>query len=441
MVKNACVTVKAQSHRLKDSQIFMVWRDLLLANYILGTPTLTGVKEVAYVSTFPPRKCGIATFTADLVNSVGQLGKLRNQKVISIDGRRLSKPTFGGFEHKIGRDFAEDYVLMANFLNHSSVNVVNIQHEFGIFGGESGEYICHFLDRIKRPVATTLHTVLPNFENKAKEVFHDVVAKSTAIVVLNETTRGLLCSYGVPSNKVKLIPHGCPDLPLVASSKVKPKLGLKNKVVLSTFGLLGRGKGIEHVIEALPKIVKKEPRLVYYVLGVTHPQVKKVEGEQYRNSLLRKAKNLGLRNHVRFLNRFLSKTELYTYLQATDVYITPYLSPNQVSSGTLSYALAAGKAVVSTPYLHAKEALGEGRGLFCRFNDSESIAEQVTTVIENPILRRSLEKKAYHYSRKFTWPHVAQKYLELFDELTMHSEAKCHTASPIKNRLPQSVYR
>ncbi|MCL5877859.1 MAG: glycosyltransferase family 4 protein [Candidatus Bathyarchaeota archaeon] len=419
----------------------MIWRDLLLANYSLGTPTLASVKEVAYVSTFPPRKCGIATFTADLVNSMGQLNKLRNQKVISIDGRRLFKPTFEGFEHKIGRDFAEDYVLMANFLNNSLVNVVNIQHEFGIFGGESGEYICQFLDRIKRPVATTLHTVLPNFENKAKEVFHKVVEKSSAIVVLNETTRSLLSSYGVPSKKVKLIPHGCPDLSLVASSKVKPKLGLKNKVVLSTFGLLGRGKGIEHVIEALPKIVKKEPRLVYYVLGVTHPQVKKAEGEEYRNSLLRKAKNLGLRDHVRFLNRFLSKAELYNYLQATDIYITPYLSPNQVSSGTLSYALAAGKAVVSTPYLHAKEALGEGRGLFCRFNDSESIAEQVSTVIEDRKLRRSLEKKAYLYSRKFTWPLVAKKYLKLFDELTLHSEANCHAASPIKNRLSQSIYR
>ncbi len=412
-----------------------------MANYFLSTPTLASVKEVAYVSTFPPRKCGIATFTADLVTSVGQLNILRNQKVISIDGRRLFKPTFEGFEHKIGRDFAEDYLLMAKFLNQSTVNVVNIQHEFGIFGGESGEYICQFLDRIKRPVATTLHTVLPNFENKAKEVFHNVVEKSSAIVVLNETTRSLLSSYGVPSKKVKLIPHGCPDLPLVASSKVKPKLGLKNKVVLSTFGLLGRGKGIEHVIEALPKIVKKEPKINYYVMVVTHPQVKKAEGEEYRNSLLRKAKNLGLRNHVRFLNRFLSKAELYNYLQATDVYITPYLSPNQVSSGTLSYALAVGKAVVSTPYLHAKEALGEGRGLFCKFNDSDSIAEQVSTIIEDRKLRRLLEKKAYLYSRKFTWPIVAKKYLKLFDELTLHSEANCHSASPIKNRLSQSVYR
>ena len=208
----------------------------------------------------------------------------------------------------------------------------------------------------------------------------------------------------MPSKKVKLIPHGCPDLPLVYSDQVKPVLGLKNRVVLSTFGLLSRGKGIEYVIDALPELVKKEPRLVYYVLGVTHPQVKQHEGEAYRNMLMRKAKELGLRNHVKFLNRFLSKPELFNYLQATDVYITPYLSPNQVSSGTLSYALAAGKAVVSTPYLHAKEALGQGRGVFCEFNDSASIAAKVSEIIENRQLRRSLEQNAYLYSRKFTWP-------------------------------------
>jgi len=403
-------------------------RDLLLAKYVLGSPKLASVKEVAYVSTFPPRKCGIATFTADLVNAINQLNQLRDQRVISIDGRRLFKPTFEGFEHKIGRDFLEDYLLMADFLNQSSVDVVNIQHEFGIFGGEAGEYICGFLDKLNRPVATTLHTVLPNFEDRAKEVFHEVVEKSTAIVVLNQTTRDLVKQYGVPSKKVTIIPHGCPDLPFMPSYKAKPTLGLQNKVVLSTFGLLSKGKGIENVIQALPEIIKKEPNLIYYVLGVTHPQVKKHEGEAYRNSLLKMAKDLGLRNHVRFLNRFLSKQEIYNYLLATDVYITPYLSPNQVSSGTLSYALAAGKAVVSTPYLHAKEALGEGRGVFCKFNDPQSIAEKVTEIIEDQKLRRSLEQKAYFYSRNFTWPIVANKYRALFDQLTAQSEMKVQSA-------------
>jgi glycosyltransferase involved in cell wall biosynthesis len=203
----------------------------------------------------------------------------------------------------------------------------------------------------------------------------------------------------------------------VSSEHIKPVLGLQNKVVLCTFGLLSKGKGIEYVIDALPELVKKEPRLVYYVLGVTHPQVKQHDGEAYRNMLMRRAKNLGLRGHVKFLNRFLSKPELFNYLQATDVYITPYLSPNQVSSGTLSYALSAGKAVVSTPYLHAKEALGHGRGLFCDFQDSNCIAKKVSQIIEDKKLRHSLETNAYLYSRKFTWPLVAKQYLRLFDDL------------------------
>lgn len=394
---------------------------------------MTTVKEVAYVSTFPPRKCGIATFTSDLVNSISQFNMLRDQRVISIDGHRLFKSLNGGRQHRIGRDSREDYALTANFLNHTAINVVNIQHEFGIFGGESGEYICDFLDRVKKPVATTLHTVLPSFENKTKEVFHKIINRSAAIVVLNKTTRSLLKQYGVPQRKVKLIPHGCPDFPLVPSVKVKPILGLQNHVVLCTFGLLSKGKGIEYVIDALPKILKREPRIVYYVLGVTHPQVKNSEGEAYRNMLMKRAKELGLRGHVKFLNRFLSKPELFTYLQATDVYITPYLSRNQVSSGTLSYALAAGKAVVSTPYLHAQEALGGGRGLFCNFNDADSIADQVTEIIDNKLLRKSLEHKAYKYSRKFTWPLVAKKYLKLFDELTKRSrEEWCYAASTYK---------
>lgn len=394
----------------------------MLANYVLGTSTLSNVKEIAYVSTYPPRKCGIATFTADLVSHISQLKALRNQNVISIDGRRLFKPVHEGTEHKIGRDFKEDYLLMADFLNTSAVDVVNVQHEFGIFGGEFGEYICSFMNRLKKPIATTLHTVLPNFDNRTKEVFSQIINNSRVVIVLNETTRSLVSHYGVDSSKIRLIPHGCPDIPLVPSSKVKTTLGLQKRTVMSTFGLLSNGKGIEYVIEALPRIVKKEPKIVYYVLGVTHPKVKSTDGEAYRNLLMRKVKNLGLKDHVKFLNRFLSKPELINYLQATDVYITPYLSPNQVSSGTLSYALGAGKAIVSTPYLHAREALGEGRGLFCRFNDSESIADKVTEIIENRHLRKALEYKAYKYSRKFTWPLVARKYLDLFNELNRQSK-------------------
>jgi glycosyltransferase involved in cell wall biosynthesis len=395
-----------------------------LANYILKTPNRASIKEVAYVSTFPPKKCGIATFTSDLVNSIGHLNQLKNQTIISIHDHSLLKPTYERKEYAVSRDSIEDYVLMADFLNHSNIKVVNIQHEFGIFGGDSGEYICEFMDKLKKPIATTLHTVLPNFEGKTKEVFNRIMQKSAAVVVLNKTASELVQQKGVSPKKIEVIPHGCPDLPMVSSTKVKLMLGLKNKIVLSTFGLLSKGKGIEHVIQALPEIIKREPRIIYNVLGVTHPNVKISEGENYRKTLLKMAKALGVSGHIKFLDRFLSKTEIYQYLQATDVYVTPYPSPNQVSSGTLSYALAAGKAVVSTPYLHAKEALSEGRGLFCKFNDSASIAEKVTEIIENKSLRRSLEKNAYSYSRKFTWPIIAKKYLALFNELTNHLTEK-----------------
>jgi glycosyltransferase involved in cell wall biosynthesis len=395
-----------------------------LANRFLGYPPSDNVEEVAYLSTFPPRKCGIATFTADLVNAINKLKVLQNQIVVSVNGRRLFRSPYEATQHKISRDFEEDYRLTAEFLNRTSIDAVNIQHEFGIFGGEAGEYILDFLRRIRKPVATTLHTVLPHFEGRTRQVFDEILEESSALVVLNETTRNLLSNYGVEDEKVRVIPHGCPDLPLVPSDEVKAALGLKSKVVLSTFGLLSRGKGIEYVIDALPKLLKKEPRIVYYVLGVTHPQVKQNEGEEYRNMLHAKVKKLGLRNNVRFLNRFLSKPELYSYLQATDVYLTPYVSPDQVSSGTLSYALAAGKAVVSTPYLHAKEALGNRRGMFCDFKDSNSIAKKVSELIENSQLRLGIGKRAYQYSRAFSWSNVARKYLELFNDLTLTHEVK-----------------
>ncbi len=388
-----------------------------MAKHVLGNSTLASVKEVAYVSTYPPRKCGIATFTADLVKSTSLLNKLKGQTVIPIDGRHNNASAFGRVQHKIGRDSPEDYEFMAGLLNRSTVDVVNLQHEFGIFGGQNGSYICTFLEKLKKPVSTTLHTVLPNFEEPAKKVFDRIVACSDAVVVMNQTTKGLLKQHGVSNKKLKLIPHGCPDVPLVPSERAKNELGLKNRVVLSTFGLLSRGKGVEYVIEALPQIIKTQPKIVYKVLGVTHPQVRFVEGESYRNLLMRKAKSLGVSAHVKFLNRFLSKHELISYLQATDIYITPYLSPNQVSSGTLSYALGAGKAIISTPYLHAKEALSNGKGVFCDFHDSESIAQRTLAIMENKQLRDSLEHNAYLYSRKFTWPLIAKKYMALYGEL------------------------
>jgi glycosyltransferase involved in cell wall biosynthesis len=232
---------------------------------------------------------------------------------------------------------------------------------------------------------------------------------------MTNTATQILMMYDVPRDKIEIIQHGCPDVPFVDSNKVKPSLfGLKGKIVLSTFGLIGRSKGIEYVIKALPKVVEKQPEIIYLVIGETHPEVRKFEGERYRKYLIKLVDALGLNEHVKFHNRFLLEHELIKYLQATDIYLSPYPEPNQISSGTLVYAMGTGKAIIATPYLHAKEALAKGRGLFCKFRDHKSIADVINQLLEDEELRRSIQKKVYSYSRSFTWPVVANKYAELY---------------------------
>jgi glycosyltransferase involved in cell wall biosynthesis len=232
---------------------------------------------------------------------------------------------------------------------------------------------------------------------------------------MTNTATRILRAYDIPSSKIEIIQHGCPDIPFVESKKVKSSLfGLKGKTLLSTFGLLSRSKGIEYVIKSLPKIVKKYPDIVYLVIGETHPEVRKFEGESYRKELIKQVDDLNLYEHVKFHNRFLRERELIKYLQATDIYVTPSLAPDQISSGTLVYAMGAGKAIVATPYLHAQEVLAEGRGLLCKFRDHKSIANSILQLLEDEKLRRNIQKKVYNYSRDFTWSVVAKRYGELF---------------------------
>lgn len=292
---------------------------------------------------------------------------------------------------------------------------MNLQHEFGLFGGDYGEYINYFLENVNKPVITTLHTVQPDFGQKAQAVLRNIMAKSVSIVTIVHVAIELLQKQGISSKKYDVIPHGCPYIPLVKSDTVKSSLGLKGRFVISTFGLISSGKGIEYAIRALPSVIEKEPRIVYLVIGETHPEVRKNEGERYRKKLMRLVDQLGLEKNVRFHNRFLSKRELTRYLQATDVYVTPYISPNQISSGTLTYALGAGKAVISTPYFHAQEVLAGGRGLFCKFKDSRSIADCLNKLLDDD-LRENIQAKAYKYSRRFVWSNVAKEYVRLFEQ-------------------------
>ncbi len=371
---------------------------------------------VAFIGTYAPRECGIATFTKDLIDSVDALAEFAPARVISVNEIDTIYVYDSRVKQQIRHDFEEDYVQAAEYINSSRVKAVNVQHEFGIYGGDWGEYILSFLKAVNKPVVTTLHTVQPDFEPKARKVLKEITDHSKAIVVMAKVAKEILKGYGVPSKKIHVVQHGCPDIPFLASESVKPSLGLKGRTVLSTFGLISGGKGVEYVIKALPSLVEKHPDILYLIIGETHPEVRKHEGENYRMNLIRLVEELGLRNHVRFHNRFLTKRELIRYLHATDIYITPYIGPNQISSGTLVYALGAGKAVVSTPYLHAKEVLSHGRGLFCEFKNPESIASELKKLLENEKLRREMEKEAYKYSRNFTWPKVGQKYADILKQ-------------------------
>lgn len=371
---------------------------------------------IAFLGTYTPRECGIATFTKDLIDSVDLLGKFAPARVIGVNEIETIYDYDSRVKQQIRQDFEEDYIQAAKYINSSRINAVNLQHEFGIYGGEWGKYIISFLQNVHKPVITTLHTVQPDFEPKARAVLKEITAHSKAIVVMARAAKNLLKEYNVPNKKIKVVQHGCPDIPFLTSDSVKPSLGLNGRTILSTFGLINRGKGVEYAIQALPPLVKKHPNLLYLIIGETHPEVRKNEGETYRMNLIKLVDQLGLQNHVRFHNRFLTKRELIRYLHATDIYITPYIGPNQISSGTLVYALGAGRVVVSTPYIHAKEVLSHGRGLFCEFKNPDSIAEEVKKLLENVKLRRDIEKKVYRYSRGFVWSKVAQKYTDIFKQ-------------------------
>jgi glycosyltransferase involved in cell wall biosynthesis len=372
-------------------------------------------KKIAYVSSYPPRECGIATFTKNLVVASNKLDIFRKPQVVAINEKEAIYNYDRLVKWQIRRDFQKDYVEAARYINSSKVDLVNVQHEFGLFGGQWGEHINCFLEKLQKPVVSTLHTISPSFEPTAQNVLKQIAKHSSKIVTMTNIATKLLMTYDVPRSKIEIIQHGCPNVPFVDSNNVKPSLfGLKGKLVLSTFGLISRGKGIEYVIKALPEVVENYPEIIYLIIGETHPEVRKFEGERYRKKLITLVDDLNLYENVKFHNRFLLERELIKYLQATDIYVTPFLEPNQISSGTLVYAMGTGKAIVSTPYLHAQEALAEGRGLFCKFRDHKSITERIMQLLENEEQRRNIQRTVYSYSRDFTWAEVAKRYSGLF---------------------------
>jgi glycosyltransferase involved in cell wall biosynthesis len=380
----------------------------------------SSAKRIGYFSTYPPRECGIANFTKDLIDAVGDLSNLK-PSIIAINEKGALYDYDRRVKWNIDRDHAEDYVKAAEYVNSSNIQLLVVQHEFGLYGGDCGEYIKLFLDNVNKPVITTLHTVQPNFDKKAIEVLKYIVERSESIIVIAHAAIDMLKQQGIPYKKCIVIPHGCPNIDCTNNKSIKESLGLEDRLVASTFGLISSGKGIEYAIKALPEVIKKEPRIIYLIIGETHPEVRKHEGEKYRNELTKLVSELGLEEHVRFTNRFVTKRELIKFLQATDIYITPYISPNQISSGTLIYALGAGKAVVSTPYYHAQEVLAKDRGVLCRFENSASVAEGISRLLDESF-RSEIQKRAYKYSRRFLWKNVAKKYLNLIKKATENNE-------------------
>lgn len=372
-------------------------------------------KRIAFIGNYLPRQCGIATFTTDLCEAVAATYPDTTCFALPVndtdDG--YAYPPRVRFELVEG-DTAS-YRRAADFLNGNNVDLVCLQHEYGIFGGTAGSHILTLLRELRMPVVTTLHTVLREPDANQRRVMEKLAQRSDRLVVMSQRGVDFLRDiYDVPEDKIDLIPHGIPDVPFVDPSFHKDRFGVEGKLVLLTFGLLASNKGIEYVIEALPAILARYPQVVYLVLGVTHPHVKRHEGEFYRLQLERLARTLGVESNLLFYDRFVSLEELIEFIGAADIYITPYLNPAQITSGTLAYTVGAGKAVISTPYWYAEELLADGRGLLVPFADAPAIARGVLEMLDNESERHAIRKRAYMFGREMTWPKVAAAYMTSF---------------------------
>jgi len=366
---------------------------------------------LVYISTYPPRECGIATFTKDLSLS---MGSLLDSKIIAMNDRKHNYDK--NVIAKISAEKIEDYTKVASIINkNDQVEMVHIQHEFGIFGGEYGEYLITLLNDLKKPVITTFHTVLPDPSLKMKNIVREIIEKSKAIIVMNRHSRDILeKDYGAPSEKVLFIPHGIPNFPLSSGKEEKEKLNLSENIVLSTYGLISEGKGIEYFIQAIASVVKFFPNVKYLILGETHPVVKKREGEKYRNFLKSEVKRLNLSKNVIFYNKYLNSEDIRFFLNATDIYLSPMLDEKQSVSGTISFALGCGKPVISTSTFYAKSVVTEKRGILVGFKDSERISKAILEIINNPLKIKEMGINSYTDSRFMTWPNVALAHYDLY---------------------------
>jgi glycosyltransferase involved in cell wall biosynthesis len=403
--------------------------------------TSDGAMRVAFVGTYGPRRCGIATFTADLARAVA--GDRRVSPVVlavTDPAGQYQYPVEVKFE--IRQNVKADYARAAEFVNFSNVRLVCIQHEYGIFGGDDGGYLLDFVYALRVPAVVTLHTVLKRPSESQAAIVQKMWERCAQLVVMSQIAKDLLAtSYGVSGSKVRIIPHGIPLLDRRADRRLlKAEFGVAGRRLLLTFGLLSRNKGIETVIRALPALVRRFPDAMYIVVGATHPTIVRREGEAYRTQLEREAEKLGVRDHVAFRAQFVADEELHRYLQAADVFISPYLSEAQVTSGALSYAMGAGAAVVSTPYWHAQELLAGGRGRLFPFNDHEALSQTLLELFSSPAELRRTRDAAFALAREMAWPQVGNAYFGLIHG-TVRAAAQEPVALPAAEPLAVSSCR
>ncbi|HEY9152327.1 MAG TPA: glycosyltransferase family 4 protein [Anaerolineales bacterium] len=374
------------------------------------------IKRIAFIGNYLPRQCGIATFTTDLCEAIADEYKGTACIALPVNDIDTGYDYPSRVRFELTEKDIESYRRAADFLNINNVDMVSLQHEYGIYGGRAGSYILALLRELRMPIVTTLHTILRDPDTDQRLVLEEIASLSARLVVMSERGAEFLRDiYHVPAEKIDLIPHGIPDVPFVDPSFHKDLFGVEGKTVLLSFGLLSANKGIENVISALPTILAKYPNVVYIVLGATHPHVLRNEGETYRLSLQWLAQQKGVESNVIFYNRFVALDELVQFISAADIYVTPYLDEAQITSGTLAYTIGAGKAVISTPYWYAEEMLADDRGALVPFSDPLALAEQVIDLLDNESRRHAMRKRAYMFGRDMIWPQVSRRYMQSFE--------------------------
>ncbi len=393
----------------------------------------SNIKKIAFLGDYLPRKCGIATFTTDLRTAVAKEFPSIQCPVVPVNDIREGYDYPPEVRFEIEEQDLPSYLRAADFLNITDVDVLCVEHEFGIFGGKDGSYLLALMHELRMPVVTTLHTILREPDADQRRVMRELIRLSTRLAVMTEKGRDFLLDiYKVPPEKIDLIPHGIPDMPFSDPNFYKDEFGVAGKHVLLTFGLLSPNKGIEYVLNALPEIISEFPDFVFIVVGQTHPNLLRNEGELYRLSLERLAKDLGVQKHVVFFNRFLEIAELMRFIGAADIYITPYLTESQITSGTLAYAFGSGNAVISTPYWHAAELLAEDRGRLIPFRDSKAVTEAVIELLKNEPMRHLMRKNAYQLGREMVWSRIARLYMKSFHQAGQDHSFVGRNSSPIK---------